>query len=146
LRIWSPSSSLDGITPYEAWYGFNPMIKHLRVFGSICYALIPKEKWTKLDYGSVKCILVKYSEQKKGYRLLSGIEFIVRRDIVFDETKSLCAEEIEKLLSQLEQKVTKEQKRLQHLNNSKMINVLKWLGHQENRWKMKNQQILHKLT
>ena len=31
----------------------------------------------------------------------------------------LSAEEIEKLLSQLEKKVTKEQQRLQHLNKSK---------------------------
>jgi transposase InsO family protein len=49
LRNISPTASLDGITPYEAWYGFKPRIKHLRVFGSVCYALVPKEKRTKLD-------------------------------------------------------------------------------------------------
>ena len=48
LRNRSPSSSLDGITPFEAWYGFKPMVKHLRVFGSVCYALVPKEKRKKL--------------------------------------------------------------------------------------------------
>jgi hypothetical protein len=67
----------------------------------------------------MKCILVGYSEQKKGYRLLSERKFIVSRDVVFYETESLSAEEIEKLLSQLEKKVTKEQQRLQHLNKSK---------------------------
>jgi transposase InsO family protein len=44
LRNRSPTASLDGITPYEAWFGFKPRVKHLRVFGSICYALVPKEK------------------------------------------------------------------------------------------------------
>jgi len=46
LRNQSPSSSssLHGMTPYESWYGFNPMIKHLRVFRSFCYELVPKEK------------------------------------------------------------------------------------------------------
>ena len=33
LRNWSSSSSSDGITRYEAWYGFKAMIKHLKVFG-----------------------------------------------------------------------------------------------------------------
>ena len=49
LRNISPTSYLDGITPYEAWYGFKPRIKHLQFFGSICYALVPKEKKNKLD-------------------------------------------------------------------------------------------------
>jgi len=44
LRNRSPTSSLDGITPYEAWFGFTPKVKHLRVFGSTCYALVLKEK------------------------------------------------------------------------------------------------------
>lgn len=32
LRNWSSSSSLDGITPYDEWHKFQPMIKHIRVF------------------------------------------------------------------------------------------------------------------
>ena len=44
LRNRSPIAYLDGITPYEAWFGFKPRVKHLKVFGSVCYALVPKEK------------------------------------------------------------------------------------------------------
>ena len=44
LRNRSPTDSLDEITPYEAWFGFKPRVKHLRVFGLVCYALDPKEK------------------------------------------------------------------------------------------------------
>ena len=136
LRNRSPSSSLDGITPFEAWYGFKPMVKHLRVFGSVCYALVPKEKRKKLESRSVKCMLIGYSNEKKGYRLLSDGKFIVSRDVIFDETESLSVEEVEKQLSHLEEKVTKEQLRMQHLNktrndslislqNYRMVNRLK---------------------
>ena len=44
LRKRSPTAYLDRITPYEAWFGFKPRVKHLRVFGSVRYALVPKEK------------------------------------------------------------------------------------------------------
>ena len=101
------------------WYGFKPMVKHLRVFGSVCYALVPKEKRKKLESRSVQCTLIGYSNEKKGYRLLSDGEFIVSRDVIFDETKSLSVEEVEKQLSHLEEKVTKEQIRMPHLNKTR---------------------------
>jgi hypothetical protein len=31
LRNRSPTSSLDGQTPYEAWYSFKPKVNYLRV-------------------------------------------------------------------------------------------------------------------
>jgi hypothetical protein len=49
LRNQSPTSALDGQTPYESWYGFKYKVNHLRVFGSTCYDLVPKEKRTKLE-------------------------------------------------------------------------------------------------
>jgi hypothetical protein len=106
LRNRSPTSALDGITPYEAWYGTKPSVNHLRVFGSTCYALVPKEKRTKLENRSMKCMLLGYSDEKKGYRLLSNGKFIISRDVVFDETESQTVEELENLLSHLEKKVT----------------------------------------
>lgn len=30
-------------TPYEMWFGRLPSVRHLKVFGSTCYALTPKE-------------------------------------------------------------------------------------------------------
>jgi len=49
LRNTYPTTYLDGITPYEAWSVFKERIKHLGLFGSTCYALVPKGKRTKLD-------------------------------------------------------------------------------------------------
>jgi hypothetical protein len=44
-----PSHVVKNKTPYEMWYGHIPSVRHLRVFGSTCYALIPKEQRRKLD-------------------------------------------------------------------------------------------------
>ena len=91
LRNISPTTSLDGITPYEAWFGFKPRVKQLKIFGSACYALVLKEKRTKLDSQSLKCIMIRHSDEKKGYRILSNGKFIVSRDVIFDENDSKSA-------------------------------------------------------
>jgi hypothetical protein len=48
--------------------------------------------------------MIGYSDEKKGYRLLSNGKFIVSRDIIFDEIESKSAEEIEILHQKLESK------------------------------------------
>jgi hypothetical protein len=98
---------LDGKTPYESWYSFKPKVNHLRVFGSTCYALVPKEKRTKLENWSMKCTFIGYSEKKKGYRLLSDGKFIVSRDVIFYEIEGNSLDEINHLLSPLDKKNTK---------------------------------------
>ena len=101
LRNRSPKTSLDGVTPYESWYGYKPKFKHLRVFGYVCYALVPTKKITKLDSRSIKCLFIGYSDQKKGYGFLSDGKFIVSRDVIFDETESAILDEINHLISRL---------------------------------------------
>ena len=39
-----PHKSVDGKTPYEAWFGHKPNISHFRIFGSRAWARIPSEK------------------------------------------------------------------------------------------------------
>jgi hypothetical protein len=41
VKNMCPSYSLENKTPYEMWYGRIPSVRHLRVFGSTWYALIP---------------------------------------------------------------------------------------------------------
>ncbi|KAG9441449.1 hypothetical protein H6P81_017303 [Aristolochia fimbriata] len=41
--------SLEFKTPYEAWRGRVPNVQHLRVFGCLAYAHVPKELRNKLD-------------------------------------------------------------------------------------------------
>ena len=44
LRNRSPTVGVQDVTPYEAWTGGKPRVKHLRVFGCVAYAHIPKDE------------------------------------------------------------------------------------------------------
>ena len=65
-------------------------MRHLRVFGSIAYVHVPKEKQRKLDAKGEKCILVGYSDEQKGYKCYNPRtkQGRVSRDVVFDESAS----------------------------------------------------------
>lgn len=90
LSNLSPTRSVRGITPYEAWSGRKPNVSHLRVFGSIVYANVPKERRTKLDDKSEKFVFIGYNTNSKGYKLFNPIngKIIVSRDVDFDEESS----------------------------------------------------------
>ncbi|XP_073219704.1 uncharacterized protein [Cicer arietinum] len=64
-----PTRAVEGMTPIEAWGGIKTSIKHLRVFGSLCYTHIPEIKRTKLDEKAEKGILIGYSSKSKGYKV-----------------------------------------------------------------------------
>ncbi|KAJ0795822.1 putative RNA-directed DNA polymerase [Helianthus annuus] len=78
---------IPNITPEESWSGRKPNISHLRIFGCIAYAHIPKQRRTKLDDKTEKTILVGYSEQCKAYKLYNPTtgKVIISRDVIFDE-------------------------------------------------------------
>ncbi|CAA0825713.1 cysteine-rich RLK (RECEPTOR-like protein kinase) 8 [Striga hermonthica] len=82
-----PTKAAHNKTPIEAWSGRKPSAQHLRVFGSICYVHIPKEKRHKLEEKSEKGIFLGYASQSKGYiiyRFKNG-KLIISRDVEFDE-------------------------------------------------------------
>ncbi|GLU17722.1 hypothetical protein SLE2022_340780 [Rubroshorea leprosula] len=81
------TEALDNKTPFEAWFGIKPKIDHLRVFGCICYTLVPSAKRSKLDERSKVGIFIGYSSQSKGYRVLNlkTQEIETSRDVKFDE-------------------------------------------------------------
>jgi hypothetical protein len=55
-----PTKKLKNKVSKEAWSGIKPSVKHLKVFGSICYKHIPYAKRNKLDDKSKKMILLGY--------------------------------------------------------------------------------------
>ena len=69
----SPSSVLEDNTPQEVWIGKKPSFSHLRVFGCDSYVHVPKEKQTKLDSKSEKCIFIGYKDGLKGYKLCNPV-------------------------------------------------------------------------
>ena len=77
------------MTPYEAWTGEKPNVKHLQVFGSFGYAHVPKDERSKLDSKVRKSILLGYGTETKGYRLYDpkiGKVFF-SRDVIFNDVK-----------------------------------------------------------
>jgi hypothetical protein len=60
LKNRSPTSSLDGKTPYEAWHGKKPDLSHLRMIGCTAYVHVSKDTRRKLDFNTRECRLVGY--------------------------------------------------------------------------------------
>ncbi|CAH2109181.1 unnamed protein product [Euphydryas editha] len=82
-------AGLNNKTPYELWTNKKPDISHLRVFGSTVMVHVPKEKRLKWDKKSVKCILVGYPDNIKGYRIYNPESKLITnsRDVIIIEKK-----------------------------------------------------------
>jgi len=80
-----PTRSVANTTSIEAWSGFKPNVLHLKVFGSITYAHIPKAARSKLDDKAMKTIFIGYKHG--GYKLYNSMtkKVIVSRDVTFAE-------------------------------------------------------------
>ncbi|KAI5336252.1 hypothetical protein L3X38_015519 [Prunus dulcis] len=82
-----PTKALDNITPFEAFSGRKPGVKHLRVFGSICFCHVPSQLRSNLEDAAEKCIFVCYGKCEKGYRVynLQTNKVTTSRSVIFDE-------------------------------------------------------------
>lgn len=82
-----PTKSVQSKTPTDAWSGEKPFVKHLKIFGSLCYLHVPSFKRGKSDEKAEKCVLNGYAAESKGYRIysLSGMKIVISRDVHFDE-------------------------------------------------------------
>ena len=56
LQNWT--STNGGLSPHELYFGKKLNLAHLRIFGSIAYVHVPKEKRRKLDAKAEKCLPV----------------------------------------------------------------------------------------
>ena len=93
LRNRSPTKAVEEKTPHEARSGDRPNVKHLRVFGCIAYAQVPKDERKKLDSKSRKCIFLGYGAEIKGYQLydVERDKVLHSRDVIFDESSRLTS-------------------------------------------------------
>lgn len=84
----TPTTTMDlKTTPANLWYGFQPDISKIRIFGCPVYSFISKEvRHSKLDSHSEKLILIGYCDN--GYRLWNPDtrKITTARHVKFDES------------------------------------------------------------
>ena len=68
LTNLTPSSSLQGRTPFELWFGCRPSLSHLQEIECQAFALIQMSN-PKVFAHSCPCVLIGYSPHSKAYRL-----------------------------------------------------------------------------
>ena len=82
-----PHLLVKGKTPFEAYFGHNPDVSNLRVFGSTAWAQIPLDKRRDLQPQSIECMFLGYPNESKGFKLLDikTKQIIIERSVKFDE-------------------------------------------------------------
>jgi hypothetical protein len=82
----SPTKTLNGRMPYEAWHGRKPAVSHLRVFGCPAFGKVLGHI-DKINGRSTLGVFISYAESSKAYRILDpGTQCVcTTRDIVFDK-------------------------------------------------------------
>ena len=82
-----PMKALEGMTPFEAWYGRKPSMSFLRTFSCIGHVMKTKLVLTKLEDRSTPMVFLGYTEGTKAYRLYDPRrdKVLVSRDVVVDE-------------------------------------------------------------
>jgi hypothetical protein len=76
----SPTSALDGKTPYEAWHRRKPTVSYLRVFG--CLTFVKELNHIgKLDDRSSPGVFIGYAEGAKTYCVLDQATRRARRRV-----------------------------------------------------------------
>ena len=86
----SPTKSVDGITPYEAWYGLKPPVHFFRTFGCVAHVKVAGGHLKKLDDRSTPMVFIGYEVGSKAYRFYNPVSKRVHisRDAVFDEGRA----------------------------------------------------------
>ena len=84
-----PTKILKDLSPFEVLNRNKPYIDHLRVFGCLCYVLVPGEQRNKLEAKSTKAMFIGYSITQKGYKCYDPEtrRVLVSRDVKFVESK-----------------------------------------------------------
>jgi len=85
----SPTKSLNERTPYEAWFGKEPGVRHLHTFGCVAYTKCVGLGVTKLSDRSVPGVFLSYESGSKAYHVFDPVnnKLMVTRDVIFDEKK-----------------------------------------------------------
>ena len=83
-------TSVTEKTPFEAFTGRKPGVKHLKVFGCLCYTHITSSLRQKWDSKAGKGVFVGYGSCEKGYRVydLKSEKIVLSRSVIFSEDRA----------------------------------------------------------
>ena len=85
IRNRSPVASRDK-TPWELFFGQQPDVSNMKIFGARAFVHVPKELRKKLDSHSETGYMVGYPPDTKGYRIyLDSGGIRIARDVIFSE-------------------------------------------------------------
>ncbi|XP_013617922.1 PREDICTED: uncharacterized protein LOC106324508 [Brassica oleracea var. oleracea] len=101
----TPTKVLNDMSPFEVLNKTKPSLDHFRVFGCLCFVLIPGEKRNKLEAKRSKAMFVGYSPTQKGYTCYDPVarRVLVSRDVKFVESKGYYDEKSWESLQDLSQ-------------------------------------------
>nr|GEU53117.1 hypothetical protein [Tanacetum cinerariifolium] len=103
-KVYRLKKALYGLK--QAPRAWKPLIKHLHIFGCICYITIDGKHLVKMKEKRDLCILVGYSTQSKGYRVYNKrtrmiVESIhIRFDEIKEVSKTSVANDTSRLIPQ----------------------------------------------
>ncbi|XP_019238963.1 PREDICTED: uncharacterized protein LOC109219019 [Nicotiana attenuata] len=82
-----PSPLLQRKSPFELLHGSSPSFAHLKAFGCLCFAAVPKPYRDKFKSRTIPSDFIGYSSGKKAYKLLNLSSSVIfhSRDAVFHE-------------------------------------------------------------
>lgn len=85
----APTRSLNGKTPYEAWYRRRNKVHYFHTFGYVVHVKKVGPSMTKLSDRSMPMVLLGYEERSKAYHVygLKTKKPHITRDVVFEEEK-----------------------------------------------------------
>lgn len=81
-------------TPYKVWYGKNPSLHYMKVWGCVAHGLILHHQVDKLKTKTKRCFFVGYPSLFKGYLLYDLMDKIIieSRNVKFLEDHFGCEE------------------------------------------------------
>ncbi|KAA0061159.1 Retrovirus-related Pol polyprotein from transposon TNT 1-94 [Cucumis melo var. makuwa] len=93
-----PTKAVKEKTPVEAWYGYKPSLKFLKVFGCLCFTHVPQSKRDKLDMRALPGVFIGYSSISKAYKIFQPQtgKIVVSRDVHFVEDEEWNFNDVEK--------------------------------------------------
>ncbi|CAJ2673543.1 unnamed protein product [Trifolium pratense] len=82
-----PNKKLSLQSPTKILYQKDPSYSYLRVFGCLCYPLVPSSTRNKLQPRSTPCVFLGYPSNHRGYKCyeLSSRKIIISRHVIFQE-------------------------------------------------------------